>query len=41
MVAIVIGIVAFAIIYLIIDAQQMNDQERAKIGLGPKGQGRR
>jgi len=27
-------------IYLVVDAGQMTDEERAKQGLGPKGQGR-
>ncbi len=42
----VIGIMACAVAvlgyatYLVVDAQQMSDEEREELGLGPKGQGR-
>jgi len=39
-----IGILIFLLvgycIYLVVDAEQMNDEEREKLGLGPRGQGR-
>ncbi|HKM06368.1 MAG TPA: hypothetical protein VJ869_05205 [Sphaerochaeta sp.] len=28
------------VIYLVVDAGQMSDEERSELGLGPKGQGR-
>ena len=38
----IIGILIFLLvaycIYLVVDAGQMNDEEREKMGLGPKGQ---
>lgn len=42
--AFIISFIAFvaacAALYLVVDAQQMNDEERKELGLGPKGQGR-
>jgi nitrogen fixation-related uncharacterized protein len=38
--AILIASLALYCFYLIVDAGQKSDKERAKLGLGPKGQGR-
>ncbi len=36
----VAGVFLLAGIYLVVDAGQKSDHDRAKMGLGPKGQGR-
>ena len=45
LIALVLGIVAFgsllAALSLLVEVQQMSDEERKDLGLGPKGQGRR
>ena len=40
MIGIIIGILVAVCIALVVDAGQMNDEERAKNGLGKRGQGR-
>ena len=39
-IAILIFLLVAYCIYLVVDAGQMNDEERAKNGLGKRGQGR-